>query len=188
MNRQGAPRADSDISGVQSHAIRGTVTAQLALPDCIIITATSTAGQTRVRSPGGAAVGWISPPASRRGRRFLWVFCGPDGTAGGRGDPECARFPVKRSARPRDLPGACTVLRLVFYSSRTPGYTDMCANALLMEERVMSNNDGGSCFAARCARSMDELSGRTTGRLGYVRPRSACAIGGTAELALRYFN
>ena len=44
------------------------------------------------------------------------------------------------------------------------------------------------CFAAYCARSIDELSGRTTGRLGYDRPDSAYAIGGTAELALRYSN
>ena len=44
------------------------------------------------------------------------------------------------------------------------------------------------CFATYYARSMDELSGRTTGRLGYDRPDSAYAIGGTAELALRYPN
>ncbi len=35
-------------------------------------------------------------------------------------------------------------------------------------------------------RSIDELSGRTTGRLGDIRPDTAHAIGGTAELALRY--
>ncbi len=40
------------------------------------------------------------------------------------------------------------------------------------------------CFAAYYARSIDELPGRTTGRLGYDRPDSAYAIGGTAELAL----
>ena len=39
-----------------------------------------------------------------------------------------------------------------------------------------------SCFAAFYARSIDELSGRTTGRLGYDRPDLAYAIGGTAEL------
>jgi len=44
------------------------------------------------------------------------------------------------------------------------------------------------CFSPYCARSIDELSGRTTGRLGYVRPNSAYAIGGTAELALQYSN
>jgi hypothetical protein len=44
------------------------------------------------------------------------------------------------------------------------------------------------CFASYCARSIDGLSERTTGRLGYVRPHSAHAIGGTAELALRYSN
>ncbi len=44
------------------------------------------------------------------------------------------------------------------------------------------------CLAAYYARSIDELSGRTTGRLGYVRPNSAYVIGGTAELALRYSN
>jgi hypothetical protein len=32
---------------------------------------------------------------------------------------------------------------------------------------------------------MDELSGLTTGKLGYVRPDSAHAIRGTAELALK---
>ncbi len=42
------------------------------------------------------------------------------------------------------------------------------------------------CFAAYYARSIDELSGRTTGRLGYIRPDKAHAIRGTAELALRY--
>ena len=31
-----------------------------------------------------------------------------------------------------------------------------------------------------------ELSGRTTGRLGYTWPTTAYAIGGTATLALRY--
>ncbi len=40
------------------------------------------------------------------------------------------------------------------------------------------------CFTAYYARSIDELSRRTTGRLGYDRPDSAYAIGGTAELAL----
>ena len=44
------------------------------------------------------------------------------------------------------------------------------------------------CFAAYYARSIDELSGHTTGRLGYDWPDSAYAIGGTAELALRYSN
>ena len=32
---------------------------------------------------------------------------------------------------------------------------------------------------------LDELSGRTMGRLGYIRPATAYAIGGTATLALR---
>jgi hypothetical protein len=32
----------------------------------------------------------------------------------------------------------------------------------------------------RIRRSIDELSGRTTGRLGYIRPNYAYAIGGTA--------
>ena len=36
------------------------------------------------------------------------------------------------------------------------------------------------CFAAYCARSIDELSGRTTGRLRYIRPDTAHAIQGTA--------
>ncbi len=44
------------------------------------------------------------------------------------------------------------------------------------------------CFTAYYARRIDELSGRTTGRLRYDRPDSAYAIGGTAELALRYSN
>ncbi len=44
------------------------------------------------------------------------------------------------------------------------------------------------CFAAYYARSIDELSGRTMVRIGYDRPDSAHAIGGTAELALRYSN
>jgi len=43
-------------------------------------------------------------------------------------------------------------------------------------------------FAAYYARSIEELSGHTTGRLGYDRQDSAYAIGGTAELALRYSN
>ena len=43
-------------------------------------------------------------------------------------------------------------------------------------------------IATYYARSMDELSGHTTGRIGYDRPDSAYAIGGTAELALRYSN
>ncbi len=42
------------------------------------------------------------------------------------------------------------------------------------------------CFAAYDVRSTDELSGCTMGRLGYIRPDTAYAIGGTAELALRY--
>ena len=33
---------------------------------------------------------------------------------------------------------------------------------------------------------LDELWGRTTGRLGYIRPATAYAIGGTAMLAIRY--
>ena len=44
------------------------------------------------------------------------------------------------------------------------------------------------CFASYDARSIDELSGRTTGRLGYDRQDSAYAIGETAQLALRYSN
>jgi hypothetical protein len=42
------------------------------------------------------------------------------------------------------------------------------------------------CFTAYYPRSIDELSGRTTGRLGCDRLNLAYAIGGTAELALRY--
>ena len=42
------------------------------------------------------------------------------------------------------------------------------------------------CFATHGGGSIDELSGRTTGRLGCIRPATAHAIGGTAELALRY--
>ncbi len=34
-------------------------------------------------------------------------------------------------------------------------------------------------FAAYDVRSIDELSGRTTGRLGCIRPDTAHAIGGT---------
>ncbi len=49
-------------------------------------------------------------------------------------------------------------------------------------------NTQALCFAAYYARSTDELSGRTMGRLGYDKPDSAYAIGGTAELALRYSN
>ncbi len=47
------------------------------------------------------------------------------------------------------------------------------------------------CFDSYYTRSIDELSGRTTSRLGYdtgLRPDSAYAIGGAAELALRYSN
>jgi hypothetical protein len=42
------------------------------------------------------------------------------------------------------------------------------------------------CFAAYDIRSIDELSGRTTDRLRYIRLATANAIGGTAELALPY--
>jgi hypothetical protein len=42
------------------------------------------------------------------------------------------------------------------------------------------------CFAAYNVRSMDELSICTTGLRGHIRPDTAHAIGGTAELALRY--
>ena len=56
------------------------------------------------------------------------------------------------------------------------------------------------CFASYYAKSIDELPvyaksidelsvlGRTTRRLGYVRPNSAYAMGGTAELAQQYSN
>ena len=45
------------------------------------------------------------------------------------------------------------------------------------------------CFATHgggLGWSIDGLSRSTTGRLGYIRPTTAHAIGGTAELALRY--
>ncbi len=42
------------------------------------------------------------------------------------------------------------------------------------------------CFAAYDLRSIDELSGLTAGRLGYIRQDKAHAVWGTAELALRY--
>ena len=44
------------------------------------------------------------------------------------------------------------------------------------------------CFAAYDVRSgsVDELLGRTTGRLGYTGPTLAHAIGGTEQLELRY--
>jgi hypothetical protein len=41
-------------------------------------------------------------------------------------------------------------------------------------------------FRRKLRKELDELSGRTTGRLGYVRPNSAYVIGGAAELAVRY--
>ncbi len=41
-------------------------------------------------------------------------------------------------------------------------------------------------LASNDVSSIDELSGRTTGRLGDIRPDTAHAIRGTAELALRY--
>jgi hypothetical protein len=44
---------------------------------------------------------------------------------------------------------------------------------------------GSRCFVAHYARSIDELSGRTTGRLGHIRQDTAHAIGGTARL-VRY--
>ncbi len=37
------------------------------------------------------------------------------------------------------------------------------------------------CYAAYDVRSIDELSGRTTGRLGYIRPDTAYAIGGKED-------
>ncbi len=42
------------------------------------------------------------------------------------------------------------------------------------------------CFTAYNVRSIDKLLGRTTGRLEDIRPDTAYAIGGTAELALQY--
>ncbi len=53
-----------------------------------------------------------------------------------------------------------------------------------MELPRLASHEG--CFASYCARSIDGLSGRTSGRLrlGYVRPHSAYAIGGTAKLVL----
>ncbi len=57
-------------------------------------------------------------------------------------------------------------------------------------KKERSKNNFLHCFAAYYARSIDELSGRTTGgstgRLGYDGPDSAYAIGRTAELALCY--
>jgi hypothetical protein len=41
------------------------------------------------------------------------------------------------------------------------------------------------CFAAYDVMSIDELSERTTGRLGDIRPDTTHAIGGTAEPRLR---
>ena len=48
--------------------------------------------------------------------------------------------------------------------------------------------DGAACGLIRHKRRMElvELSGRTTGRLGYTWLTTAHAIGGTATLALRY--
>ena len=51
---------------------------------------------------------------------------------------------------------------------------------------LCGRSSGVPCFAAHGGGSIDELPGRTTGRLGYIRPTTAHAIGGTAELALRY--
>ncbi len=42
------------------------------------------------------------------------------------------------------------------------------------------------CYAAYDVRSVIELSGRTAGRLGDIRPDTAHSIKGTAELALRH--
>ncbi len=44
------------------------------------------------------------------------------------------------------------------------------------------------CFAAYYTGSIDELSGRTTGQLGYDMPDSAYAIGGTVELAAWHYD
>jgi hypothetical protein len=41
------------------------------------------------------------------------------------------------------------------------------------------------CFATYDVSFIDQLSRRTTGRLGYIRQDTAHAIGGTAELAIR---
>ncbi len=42
------------------------------------------------------------------------------------------------------------------------------------------------CFTAYYIRSIDELSGRTKGQLGDIRPDTPNSIGGTAKLALLY--
>ena len=41
-------------------------------------------------------------------------------------------------------------------------------------------------FRHKRLKKLDELAGRTPGRLGYTWPTTAYAIGGTATLALRY--
>ncbi len=44
------------------------------------------------------------------------------------------------------------------------------------------------CCTVYDTRSIDELAGRTTVQLGYIRPASAHAIERTAELALRVYD
>jgi hypothetical protein len=58
----------------------------------------------------------------------------------------------------------------------------------LLESTMFRRVRRKKCFAAYYARCIDELSGRTTGRLGHIRPDTAHALGGTAELALLYSN
>ncbi len=56
-----------------------------------------------------------------------------------------------------------------------------------LQQKVTPRQSGRRiCFAAHGGGSIDELSGRTTGRIGYIGPTTTHAIGGTAELALRY--
>ncbi len=60
--------------------------------------------------------------------------------------------------------------------------TQRCSSRfVLVEPQLRASTSTGS-------NSVDKLYGRTTGRLRYVRPDSAYAIEGTAELALLYSN
>ncbi len=103
---------------------------------------------------------------------------GPDGglRAMGRSRGGAALHNVLLHRRPQAQPGPRAAVRVT-----TSGRSKHLKAPLAVD------SDGvAGYFTAYDVRRIDELSGRTTGRLGDIRPDTANAIGGTAELALRY--
>ena len=113
---------------------------------------------------GMAALMAAAKPAPRQAKPLCIRCCNP-----------CSKFLSFRAGR---RAGAGPLVRFI-----------LTTNKWLFDTTVLTlQNLNRLCFAAYHARSIDELSGRTTGLLGYIRPDLAHAIGGTAELALRYSN